>query len=226
MKMYEMKIMRLKEMPVFSVADVSQIVSGKEYAKKLVRRLVEKGEIYKIENGRYSFYDDSFLISCFLVKPSYVTSVSALAYHKLISQIPNEVFCASAKKQKKINFKEKINFMKTKYFFGYNLEEYNGFKIPIADKEKAIIDSIGFVPISLIEEAISEIDIEKMSEYLIKIDKSSIIKRIGFLLEKKGYEVEELKNRINKKYILLDPLSSKRGIKNKKWGLIINYNAE
>ena len=37
--MYESRVLKLKEIPVFSLSDISQIVSGKEYAKKLLKKM-------------------------------------------------------------------------------------------------------------------------------------------------------------------------------------------
>ena len=116
-----------------------------------------------------------------------------------------------------------MRFIHTKYFFGFDNSEYMNFKIPIATPEKAIIDSIGLIPISLIEDAWSNINIEKMLEYLQKIKKSSIVKRLGYLLEKHGFDIyDKIKDNINNKYIYVDPLAKKQGAKNKKWKLIIN----
>ena len=221
--MYESKILNLKEVPVFSLADISQIVSGKEYAKKLLRRMVLSNDIKKIKRDKYTFYDDPFLVSTLINKPSYISSVSALSYHKLISQIPKDVFCFTLKKEKNIHFISEIKFIQTKYFFGFDDQEYLNFKIPVATPEKAIIDSIGLVPLSLIEESLENIDINKILEYLKKIKKSSIIKRIGCLLERHELDIyNKIKRYINNKYVYLDPLAKKHGEKNKKWRLIIN----
>jgi len=221
--MYESRILKLREVPVFSLADVSQIVSGKEYAKKLLRKMVLSNEIRRIKKDKYTFYSDPFLISTFLNKPSYISSVSALSYHKIISQIPKDVFCFTLKKEKNIHFISEIRFIQTKYFFGFDDLEYLNFKIPISTPEKAIIDSIGLIPISLIEESFENINIERILEYLKKIKKSSIIKRIGYLLEKHNLDIYNKINRyINNKYIYLDPLAKKYGKKDKKWKLIIN----
>lgn len=220
--MYESKIFKLREIPVFSLADASQIVSGKEYAKKLLRRLRKSGEIKRIKKDAYSFYDDAFLVSSFLVKPSYISSVSALSYYKLITQIPKDVFCFTLKKSRRIKFISDIYFIKTKYFFGFSEEEYLGFRILVATPEKAIIDSVGIVPFSVIEEAFEKIDLRRMLDYLRRIKKSEILKRIGYLLEKSNFKAEELIKRINRRYIYLDPLGKKSGKKIKKWWLIDN----
>lgn len=219
--MYELKLLKLKETPVFSLADVSQIVSGKEYAKKMIHHLLKKGEIKKIMRNCYTFYDDSFLTAPYSVKPSYITSISALYYYGLITQIPNTVFCSTPKSN--ISIGSKASFFHTRYFFGFENKKYNAFLVPIATPEKAAIDSLGICPVSVFEEAMPELDLDKMIGYLKKIKKSSILKRIGFLMDRNGMDgYSYLKHYINKRYILLDPLAKKHGKKNSKWGVIVN----
>lgn len=220
--MYETRFMKLKEVAVFSLADVSQIVSGKAYAKKLLKRMIGAGEIKRIMRDIYTFHDDPLLISSFLIKPSYVSSVSALSFHKLIDQIPKDVFCFTLKPKRKLRFLSDIYFIKTKYFFGFENKEYLGFNVPMATPEKAIIDSFGIVPVSIFEEALENINLEKMISYLKRTKKSSIIKRVGYLLEKKGFDVTLLRKKINRRYIYLDPIARKSGVRNKIWGIIDN----
>lgn len=222
--MYETEVLKnFANSPVFSLADINQIINNRSYAKKFLRRMLNKGKIFKIKKDNYTLYNDPFLVSTFLIKPSYISSVSALSYHKLITQIPNEVFCATLKNSRKFRFSENINFFHTNYFFGFELRDYEKFKILIAEPEKAIIDSFSIIPISVFEEALDSINKNKMVGYLKKIKKSNIIKRAGYLMEKNGYDVyKELKSLINYKYILLDPLAGKKGAKNNKWGVIVN----
>ena len=221
--MYESKILKLKEVPLFSFADISQIVSGKEYGKKLLKKWVLSKEVQKIKRNAYTFHNDPFLISTFLNKPSYISSVSALSYYRLITQIPKDIVCFTPQKNASLKFISEIRFIHTNYFFGFDMLEYMNFKIPIATPEKAMIDSIGIVPISLFEEAIRSVNINKMLEYLKKIKKSSLLKRVGYLLEKQGFKVfDEIKYHLNNKYIFLDPIAKKQGSRNKKWRLIIN----
>ena len=220
--MYELKLKeKLFDLPVFRLGDVNQIVKNRVYAKKVIKRMIEKGLVIKIKKGLYTFHKDPFLVSTFILKPSYISSVSALYYFRKITQIPKYVFCATIKRSKTYTFLTEIIFFHTNYFFGFKLVEYGNYKIPVATQEKAIIDSVGVVPISLIDEAFDEINVERMVKYLKKIGKSSIIKRIGYLLEENGYDIyPELKKFINSKFIHLDPLK-KGKIKNKKWRVIV-----
>ncbi len=219
--MYEPEIIKkFSRRPIFSLSDINQIINNRVYAKKFLAKMCRDKKILKIKKNFYTFYKDDFFISTFLIRPSYISCVSALSYHRLITQIPNEVFCATTKKTTRIG---KINFFHTNHFFGYREEIYENFKILIAEPEKAIIDSFFVIPVSIFEEALEEIDADKMIEYLKKIKKSHVSKRVGYLMEKHGYNIyEKLKDIINYKYIVLDPLLRKKGKKNKRWGIIDN----
>ena len=221
--MYEIKVKEhLSKTPVFSLSDINKIISNKEYSKRFLKRMYERKEIFKIKKNLYTFHSNPFLVSTFVVKPSYISSFSALHYYKLITQIPKEVICMTPKKHSEITFNEKIRFVNTNNFFGFREIEYENTKIPIAEPEKAIIDSLNIIPISVFEEAFDSINEEKMIEYIERTKKSSIIKRIGYLLEKQGYdEYKRLKRYINYRYIPLDPLLRKKHVKNKKWGLLV-----
>lgn len=221
--MYELEIMeRFSKMPVFSLSDVNQVIGNRVYAKKFLKAQVEKGNISRIRRNIYTVHKDPFITSTFIIRPSYISSVSALSYHKLITQLPNRVFCATAKRSDTVDF-GKICFFHTNNFFGFSMEDYEGFKIAVADPEKAIIDSFSLVPVSVFEEAFDSVDREKMISYLRKIKKSSLIKRVGYLMEQAGFNAyEELKGMINYKYIGVDPMAELRGEKNTRWRLVIN----
>lgn len=222
--MYETRILEsFKEMTVFRLADITQIIQNREYAKKFLRRMVREGKIKKVKRDFYTLYEDPFLVSTYLIKPSYISGVSALSFHHLITQIPKDVFCFTTKKKETIKFISEIRFFNTKYFFGFEMKEYGKFSIPIATPEKAIIDSIGITPVSVFEEAFEKIDTDTLTEYLKKIKKGSIVKRIGYLAEKKGFDIyEQLKKFVNNKYILLDPLAKRKGDSDKKWKVVVN----
>ena len=220
--MYEFEIIRkFSALPVFSLADVSQITKSRVYAKFLLSSILKKGEIKKIKRDLYTLHEDPFLVATFIIKPSYISSISALSFYKDISQIPNEIFCFTTKPPKVFHFIQTIRFFHTKFFFGFEEKEYRGFKILIADREKAIIDSIGKIPIYVFEEALEKINTEKILDYVKKIGKKSLAKRIGYLLEKKGYDVyPEIKDLIDKKFVFLDPITKGKR-KNEKWRVIV-----
>ena len=222
--MYEADVLEhFKNTPVFSLADLTQIIQNRAYAKKFLQRMARQGKVVKIRRDSYTLHSDPFLVSTYLVKPSYISGVSALSFHHLTTQIPKHVFCATAGQKKTIRFVSEIRYVPTRYFFGFSNEEYEKFRIPVATPAKAIIDSIGMTPLSVLEEAFDAIDAKTLVSYLKKIRKSSVVKRIGYMSEKNGFDVyKQLKRMINSRYIFLDPLAKRSGKRDKRWKVIVN----
>lgn len=220
--MYDAEILeRFSKVPVFSLSDLSQVIQNRGYAKKVLSRMVRNKKIMRVKKDLYTFHDDAFLIATFLWRPSYISGVSALSYHHRITQIPKEVFCVTSKSTREYAFVEKIRFHHTKFFFGFEAAKYQGFDIPVATPEKAIIDCIGAVPVSVIDEAFEEIDAELVVRYLKRIKKSSIVKRVGYLLQMHGHDAfPALKKYIDGKYIFLDPIAKRKGKKDRKWKVL------
>lgn len=207
--MYDAKVLNLmSKMPVFSLADVAKITNNRAYAKVLLSRLVKEKNVHRLMRDKYTLFDNPMIFSPFLNYPAYISCASALNYYGLISQVPNSVFLMTSKRPKTI---KNLVFHKTKNFFGFKKIKINGINTLIAEPEKAFIDSIGIHPLNLILESLPELDENKLLEYAKQCNE---LKRISFLLEK------ELK--VSKKFIYLDPLSKKNGVRNEKWKLIVN----
>ena len=223
--MYEADVLaHFAGVPVFRLADMTQMIQNRVYAKKFLQRMVREGKISRIERDFYTVHEDAFLVSTHLVKPSYISCISALSFHRMTTQIPKDVFCITSKRKRTISFISEISYFHTEYFFGFEMQEYGKFSIPVATPEKAVIDSIGVMPFSVFdEEAFERLNADLLIGYLGKIKKSSIVKRIGFLAERNGLDVfGELKDFLNDKYVLLDPLAEKGGKRDKKWKVVVN----
>jgi predicted transcriptional regulator of viral defense system len=134
---------------------------------------------------------------------------------------------ASPKSKKTIDFQgTKIRFFKTKHMWGYKKQRYMDFDILVAEKEKCIIDSL-LIKNIIFDEIVKaigtkEFDSKKLVEYAIKTKNKSLMKRIGYLMGKFGFETEELIKHLDNNYILLDWNGIKKGERNKKWKIIVN----
>ena len=139
--------------------------------------------------------------------------------------MPKKIFLASTKYSKEIENLKFITISK-KRFFGY---EQIG-DIVIADKEKAIIDSLLFPKYS---GGISEIikgfnieslNLEKLIKYAIRVDCKAVLRRLGYILEEKGEKrnLSKIKKLIGKGYELLDPSLPRKNNFNKQWLLDVN----
>lgn len=219
-------ILLLKQLdlyPVFTEKDLIKITkTTKKYARTLLSRLQKKGYIYRLERGKYSLYDDPLVFASHLRKDSYLSLWTALRYHNLTQQQPQNIFVmVKVPKRKIILPNTTINFTVTKHLWGYKAERYRDFDILVAEPEKAIIDSLlARFPIEYVGEAIELCQApQKLAEYAKKTKNHSLIKRMGYLLEKYKQNSYGLKP-LDYNYISLD-YTQKEGEKNKKWRLIL-----
>lgn len=217
---------KLERSPLFTENDVSKIINkSPEYVKTLLYRLNKQNLIKRIEKGKYTVYDDPMLFSSHIITPSYLSLWTAFRFYNMTQQQPFAIFVISAINKKKLKFQNiDIMFFKTKRMFGYKKERYADFDIFIAEKEKAVIDALLFkIPIQDIIYALEseELNFEKLAEYAKKTNNSSLIKRLGYILQtkkEKNYGLKALDNN----YIPLDYLNKKKGKKDSAWKLVIN----
>ncbi len=232
------KINLLKELEgyaVFSNKTVRELTNkNSAYTKLLIYRLKKQGLIAEIEKNKYTVQKDVLVIASNIVWPCYLSCWTALRYHNLTEQLPQNIFVITtrARKTRAVVFRgNKILFIKVKpkSFFGFKKESHADFIIFMAEKEKAVIDSALFKKISfselssIIKQHADEINSRLLVDYLKKTKNRALIKRFGFLLDKLGMDFySEVKRFINATYILLDYSLAKKGGKNKKWKVIEN----
>ena len=219
-------ILLLKQLatyPVFTKIDVTRITkTTKKYARTLLSRLCKKGYIYRIERGKYSLYDDPLVFASHLTKPSYLSLWTALRYYNLTQQQPKNIFVMVTSPKKKITLPTTtINFVVTKQFWGYKTERYRDFDIFMAEPEKAIIDCLlARLSIEYVAEAIELLqNSQKVVKYAQKTKNSSLIKRLGYLLEKYKQNAYDLKPS-DYNYVPLNYARIK-GKKDKRWRVIL-----
>lgn len=221
------------EKPVFTVNDVARVISAdKEYARIYLHRLKEKGVMDVVERNKYTLADTHpYVTATNLVFPSYMSFLTAIHYYGATTQIPRTIYIASTRSKKSLNLKGySVEFVKLKKerLFGYTREKFQDKFIFVAEKEKLIIDSLFLPRYCPIDETFNAMQDEKLKidtliEYGLRMDSVVTLKRLGYLLEKKGINVyDRLKYKLNRKYDLLNPFLSKRGDKNSKWRLIMN----
>ena len=215
-------IEKLEEKAVFSVQDVQRIGDfTREYAKLVLNRLVKRKLIKKVTRNSYTVQKDILVISSNLKIPSYISFWSASSYYGFTEQILNTVYIACTRKIKQIAFEGyKIKFVEVKDLFGYKKVKAVGGEIFIAEQEKLMIDCFlhfkemgNFDEIEKVFQK-AEISKEKIVEYLKRVNNLSLVKRIGFMLEKykridisKSFKMDRnyvYLNRFSKRYKNLD----------------------
>ncbi|MBS3095173.1 hypothetical protein J4231_00670 [Candidatus Woesearchaeota archaeon] len=222
--------LKKNKIKLFRIADLCLLLKiDKTAAYNLVKALKKKSAIKMAGKGFFSVGDaDEFEIGTRISSPSYISFWSALSYYGFSDQMPKKVFIATTKYCRDINNFKYITLSK-KRFFGYvSIGE-----IVIAEREKAIIDSLLFPKysggikevIKCMKAALGQIDIEKLIDYALKTESNAVLRRLGFSLEYLGCKnnTENIKKKIGKGYELLDPSMKKQNNPNKQWGLYINW---
>ncbi|MBC8501282.1 MAG: hypothetical protein H8D38_05980 [DPANN group archaeon] len=227
---------------VFTIKDINYLLSYKDLQSyKLIENLVRKKIAFRLSKGRY-FIDymykstDLFSIASNIVWPSYVSFWIMLNKYGFTEQVPVEIAVVTNKSRKSITLKNArivfINFPK-KRFFGYTHTE----NFVFANREKALIDSL-HIPkyaggigeiFKCLYNAWNEIDHKVLINYALRMDNKSLLKRLGFLIEKAELDITKpllakLKKNLSKSYSKLDPSFSKKGEYNTKWKLIVNLD--
>jgi len=190
-------------------------------------------------NGADSFILHSFVIASYLVEPYYIGFWSALNHHGLTEQIPRTTFVATTKVKKRVDILNSEYYfvrLQRKKFFGMQQVEIEGWVINISTKEKTTADCLDHPEhAGGIEEVArgiyfneKDVDIEQIFEHGRTMGNITILKRLGYILEKTGmmerYHDLFTDFRPSKGYTALDPLSPRKGYYNSTWGLLINFD--
>jgi len=215
---------------VLSIPDISRIIGkDRRYAALYMKRLENRGVINRIEKGKYALQDtDPLAVATNLVIPSYISFLSGLAYYHKTTQIPITIQVVTTISKNDVDYRSRITFVKfdRKRLFGYKKEKIGNGSVFIGEIEKVIVDSLfmpKYCPISETMNAFYGIDAEKILNYALKMDSIVTLKRLGYLLELNGIDVyERIKDRINKRYDLLNPMLPPAGKSNNKWMLKLN----
>lgn len=241
-----------KKKNLFEIKDIiGELDCSYNYAKTIANRLVKKKWALHLEKGRYlivpldagieSIYTEhEFVIASELVQPCYIAYWSAMNYHGLTEQVPFTVFVATTKRRtnKKIHDVRYafVTLSKNK-FFGFETVNIAGKNIFVSDIEKTIADCLDHPEYcgditeaaKALWNAKEDIDFEKLLDYAIKMKNRTILKRLGYLIQKLKIKISEdidkkIKQNISEGYAMLNTAGIKKGKHNSEWKLLINIS--
>ena len=241
-----------KKREIFEIKDIiEELDCTYDYAKVIANRLQKKKWTLTLKKGKYlivplvagkeSLYTEhEFVIASGLVNPYYIAYRSALNYHGMTEQVPLTVFIATPKRTKNrkihsVNYK--FITMPANKFFACIETSISANKVYISDKEKTIADCLDRPQYAgnmtevakALWNAKDEIDLEKLTDYAIKMNNGAIFKRLGYLIKKLEINIpdnldKKIRHNITKGYTLLDPSKKGTGTYSTEWRLIINVN--
>ena len=236
-----------KENQIFSFNQIYQKTRiRKEILRVILSRMEKQGFIERIERGKYliiplesekgKYTLHEFVIGSYLVKPSAISYWSALHYYGFTEQIPSTVFVQTTARKKKRQMEIfGVNYwivrVKQEKFYGLRKEWIEETPVNITDKEKTIVDCLdkpnysgGIIEVAKALKTAS-LNHEKLSEYALQMGNYAVVRRLGYLSEKMGINMNLLPPK-SKKYLLLDPTMPSKGFNDPKWRLLINSDAK
>ncbi|MCW3990746.1 MAG: hypothetical protein NWE88_11810 [Candidatus Bathyarchaeota archaeon] len=184
------------------------------YASKIMGRLAEKGYLERITRGRYLFipleygYDEryppmnSLVVGSVLAAPYYYGYQTANNHYGFTSQFSPKAYICTVKPRRSFRWRNtsyKFVTLVDDKFFGFTKIEADGCEVNIAEPEKTVLDSldkpgycggIPFVSHVLSNAFSSDIDLDKLLSYSVRMGSNAVIHRLGYLVEllsERGY---------------------------------------
>lgn len=236
---------------VVTISEVMTILGcSYGHAKKIVQHLVEKNWLDPISKGKYLLISASsgkegipssnaLLVGSFLAEPYYFSYATSNSYYGFSPQMPSMIYVATTKSKRLTRIHgNTYRFIRLsdRKFFGYKKVKVFDADVSMADKEKSIVDSIDKMKytggirevVEIIKVGIRKVDIDKLLDYACRMGSSSLVQRLGFLLEslKVEFDDEFLIQHIGKSIVYLSPNGKKKGTYNKRWKIICNVSLE
>lgn len=184
-----------ERVPLFTTKQAAAAIGDMNYSKVSLNKLVNKGLVRRLKRGYYTAHEDPVIYASHIHHPSYISLWYAFQHYGTTTQLPVKIEVMARRNE----IVEKIELIKTRELWGYKSINYDGFKIFVADLEKATIDAIDTerVPIDEVQNALEKCNHDTLEKYALKMPVSTI-KKVGFVAETTGYLLEELLKRANK----------------------------
>ncbi len=235
-----------------SIVSQTSHVSQQE-AGRILSRLNKQGWVKRVKRGAYisvevgdatgeAAMEDSWVLADFLFSPGYIAGFSAVKYWDFSEQLFESTTFFTTKQVKNRdgvmgNTRFQLKTIMPYKMFGTVFVWRGNSKICVSDPSKTVIDLLddpGIVGgMQIVKDIFLEykkskhVDFKKLIEYAKKMKNKTIIKRLGFLLEKLGLEDMIIKykllNKISRGYSLFDP-SVKNALVVRKWNLKVPAN--
>ena len=211
--------------PLFTFNDAARAVDiTRGSLHERLSRLTKRGDVYRVERGKYTVHEDPLIYATYVATPSYLTLWSGLRFYDITTQLPTRVQVMTA--QARTDLAE-IQFFASANLFGFDKQRYRGFDIFVAEPERLLLDCLSrkAVPVSELRELIDTVDPTKCVEYANRFGRNSVKKRVGYLLEHwRGVRKKELCVD-DRNYPPLDLNAPRDGTIDTEWRLEVNFDA-
>lgn len=211
--------------PLFTVNEAERALGmERPSVREKLSRLARRGELRRIERGKYTVHDDPMIYATYVETPSYASLWSGLRFYDLTTQQPTRVQVVAATSRADL---ESVAFYYSSQMFGFRKRRYRGFDVFVADRERLLIDCLTRREVSVpdLVELIEAVDTERTVAYAERVDQNALKKRLGYLFERvRGETVEAFRVR-DRNYPQLDLAGPDGGASNADWRLTVNVDA-
>ena len=239
---------------IFSINEAQERWEGSTPIKTVLHRLEKKGWLQRVERGIYllipleagperTWSESPLVIAPYLIQPAAVAYWSALHYWQMTEQIPRITFVQSTKRKLPVDvLGMRFQFVKVKEerFFGVLERMLNDKKFFVTDREKTLVDcanrpdlSGGIMQLAqALETGYAEIEWPKLDAYLKNWKGGTVVKRLGYLIDRLRIPIPERESRLTEWRKMLsrgisplEPGLGSSGSVATRWGLRINVDA-
>jgi len=214
-----------EERPLFTVNEAER-ASGMERAslREKLSRLSRRGELDRVERGKYTVHDDPMIYATHVDRPSYVTLWSGLRFYGVTTQQPTRVQVMVVRNRSDL---PNVRFYATNRLFGFGKQRYRAFEVFVAEEERLLLDCIArdLVPVSEVRDLVATVDIETATAYAKRLGTHAVEKRLGYLFETVRGETVEALHVDDRNYPVLDLSRPSDGETNARWRIRVNTDA-
>jgi predicted transcriptional regulator of viral defense system len=190
---------------IFPFEQVQEFWSPPERASDVLYRLVQKGWLRRLERGLYliipleagparAWTESGLIIAGYLTDPAAIAYWSALHFWNLTEQIPGVIFVQTTRRKQQTEIAGmRFRFVTVveDHFFGVTTVNVGGKTAPVTDLEKTIVDCAACPDLSggilqlaqVLKSNSSQINWEKLDQYLRRWGGGTVVKRLGYLVE-------------------------------------------
>ncbi len=177
------------------------------------------------------------VIGSHLIDPYYFSFSTAAAYHRLVPAKRQMMYLVTTAIRNNPDIRGvsyRFVHVTLRKFFGFTPVNIHGTQVNMADKEKLFVDSLekfkymgGLVNvIRLLKSNIENLDVQRLVDYTVLMGSSTLIQRVGYVLDHLGVPFDEEFLRSYSLGVLtyLDPYSTSdmKPRRDEKWNLMIN----
>lgn len=214
--------------------------------------IIKRG-VYVVKGPLFSGEIPPFAIAAALIHPIAISHWSACAYHGFTTQYPTMIQASTPKKVvtpemrtgnansprgraiwQAYGLEFEFIHVNRRLFWGFDKLWVSAWhQVNITNPERTVLDLVAradifggmSAAIEILENAVEQINLNRLVEYALKYDTGSVIKRLGWILERLGapeQDLERLRHYPVKRYYALDPSRDEEAPKNIRWHTLEN----